>query len=102
MRVIQWKKQAVNDLIKIGRHIAEDSPTNAFNLMDLIESKVTPLGVYPELGRTGRKRGTRELIVHENYFVIYRIVGTSVEILRVKHSAQLWPATAKSTISEPS
>lgn len=91
MPVIHWKKQAINDLIKIGLHIAKDSATNAHNLVDLIENKVTPLAVYPEMGRTGRRRGTRELIAHESYIVVYRVLEKNVEILRVKHSAQQWP-----------
>lgn len=91
MPAIHWKKQAINDLIKIGLHIAKDSATNTHNLVDLIENKVTPLAVYPEMGRTGRKRGTRELIAHESYIVAYRVQEKNVEILRVKHSAQQWP-----------
>lgn len=89
------KKQAINDLIKIAQHIAKDSPANADKMVDLIEDKVTPLAVHPEMGRTGRKRGTRELIAHESYVVIYRLLGGKVEILRVKHSAQQWPKTEK-------
>lgn len=85
MYAIHWKKQAINDLIKIGRHIAKDSPTNANKMLDLIEAKVMPLAAHPEMGRTGRKRGTRELIAHESYLVIYHVLGANVEILRVKH-----------------
>ena len=29
MRVIHWKKQAINDLINIGQYIAKDSPAHA-------------------------------------------------------------------------
>jgi addiction module RelE/StbE family toxin len=39
----------------------------------------------------GRIKDTRELVVHPNYIVIYRIVGKAVEVLRVKHAAQKWP-----------
>lgn len=86
-----WKKQAINDMVKIGRHIALDSPVNAEKTVDLIENKVGPLAEHPEMGRTGRKRGTRELVAHENYIVIYRVMPATVEILRVKHVAQQWP-----------
>ena len=82
---------AVNDLIKIGLAIAEDSPINAAKMVDLIEGKVTPLAKHPDIGRVGRKRGTRELVVHDSYLVIYREVPAKVEILRVKHTAQQWP-----------
>lgn len=88
---IFWKKQAISDLVKIARHIALDSPANAEKTVDLIESKVGPLASHPEMGRTGRKPGTRELVAHENYIVIYRVTPEQVEILRVKHVAQRWP-----------
>lgn len=91
MHVIYWKKQAINDLIKIGQHVAKDSPANAEKMIDLIEGKVTPLTAHPHIGRTGRKRGTHELVAHESYVVIYRVLTKKIEILRVKHTAQQWP-----------
>ena len=65
-----------------------DSPANAGKMIDLMEEKVTPLAVHPHIGRTGRKRGTYELVEHESYVVIYRILVKKIEILRVKHAAQ--------------
>lgn len=91
MHVIHWKKQAINDLIKIGKQIAKDSQVNADKMVNLIEDKVKPLAEHPDMCRLGRKRGTRELVAHENYLVIYRVLPESVEILRVKHAAQQWP-----------
>lgn len=91
MHIIQWKKQAINDLVKIGRKIKLDSPANAEKIVAMIEAKVTPLATYPDMGRVGRKRGTRELVAHENYIVIYRALKNTIEILRVKHTAQQWP-----------
>lgn len=91
MHVLHWKKQAIDDLIKIGQYIAKDSPTNAAKMIDLIEGKVTPLATHPWIGRAGRKRGTYELVVHEHYLVIYRVLARKIEILRVKHTAQQWP-----------
>jgi toxin ParE1/3/4 len=93
VRVVHWKKQAVNDLIRIGQHIARDSPTNAGKMIDLIEDKVTPLAAHPYLGRIGRKRGTYELVAHESHIVIYRVVDKKIEVLRVKHTSQQWPPT---------
>ncbi|WP_317202696.1 type II toxin-antitoxin system RelE/ParE family toxin [Janthinobacterium sp.] len=91
MHLIHWKKQAINDLIKIGQYIAKDSPANAGKMIDLIEEKVKPLAAHPRIGHTGRKRGTYELVAHENYVVIYRVLAKRIEILRVKHTAQQWP-----------
>jgi toxin ParE1/3/4 len=82
-------------LIKIGKHIAEDSPANAGKMIDLVEGKVTLLAAHPNIGRAGRKRGTNELVPHENYVVIYRILAKKIEILRVEHTAQQWPPATK-------
>jgi addiction module RelE/StbE family toxin len=92
VHLVHWKKQAINDLIRIGKRIAKDSPVNADNMVDLIEDKVRMLADHAELGRIGRKPGTRELVPHESYVVIYRVVpAKKVEILRVKHTSQQWP-----------
>jgi toxin ParE1/3/4 len=88
---IEWKKQAYNDLLAIAEYIAQDSPDSADKLVDDIEAKVERLREHPTLYRAGRKRGTRELVAHENYLVIYRVKEETVEILRVKHAAQQWP-----------
>lgn len=92
MYVVRWKKQAINDLIKIGRFIAKDSPANAEKMTSLIEEKLQPLTAYPHIGRPGHKRGTYELVAHEHYLIIYRVSATDVDVLRIKHTARLWPA----------
>lgn len=72
-------------------HIAQDNPVAALELDELFEQKADQLIAHPELYRAGRKRGTREMVVHPHYIVIYRVQGETVEILRVKHTAQQWP-----------
>lgn len=53
--------------------------------------RVGELAQHPKVYRAGRVRGTRELVVHPNYVVVYRIAGGEIEILRVLHSARQWP-----------
>lgn len=89
MHKLEWKKQARADLLKIVQHIAEDDA--AERLADAIEAKANSLMKHPKLYRIGRKRGTRELVAHPNYILIYRIEGQTVVVLRVKHVAQQWP-----------
>lgn len=91
MHKLVWKKQARADLLDIVQHIAQDNPDAAEKLADAIEAKANNLCAHPKLFRVGRKRGTRELIAHRNYLVIYRIRGEIIEILRVKYAAQQWP-----------
>lgn len=88
MLSLVWKKQSRNDLIKIVEYISQGNPDAAEKLADDIETKAEKLRKHPNLFRVGRKRGTRELVAHENYLVIYRVQGDTVEILRVKHVAQ--------------
>lgn len=91
MYQLEWKKQAKNDLLRIIEYIAEDNEHAAERFADLIESKAEKLRHRPQLYRTGRQRGTREMVVHPHYLVVYRIRKTTIEILRVKHTAQRWP-----------
>ena len=59
--------------------------------MDEIEIKVTKLASRPKLYRSGRVSGTREMVVRPNYIVIYTETPSGVLVLRVLHSARLWP-----------
>lgn len=72
-------------------YVAQDAPLAALELDELIELKAEQLLERPQLYRAGRKRGTREMVVHPHYIVIYRVSKDLVEILRVKHSARQWP-----------
>lgn len=86
-----WKKQASLDLLNLVEHIAQDNPDAAEALANDIEAKAEKLRTFPEMFKLGRKRGTRELVAHKNYIVVYRVTNSQVEILRVKHAAQQWP-----------
>jgi len=58
----------------------------------LVVSATRNLAAYPELGRPGRRRGTRELVASGTpYIVVYRLRLSSVRVLAVMHGAQRWP-----------
>ena len=86
-----WKPKAIDDLKNITAYIAQDNPRAAVETGDMLIQKAGRLDEYPELGRAGRMKGTRELVVHHNYVLIYRVTGETVEVLRVKHSSMRWP-----------
>jgi len=52
---------------------------------------VLPLRDHPDLYRVGRVDGTREMVVHPNYIVIYRVRPDHVEILAVLHARRRYP-----------
>ena len=57
-----------------------------------IATQVLVLVRFPEGGRLGRIEGTRELIVRRTpYIVAYRVEKDCIRVLRILHSAQLWP-----------
>jgi len=53
---------------------------------------VEALAQFPNQGRTGRKSGTRELVLSGSpYIAMYRLHRDAIEILRILHGAQSWP-----------
>lgn len=89
--MLLWKPAAIADRKSITAYIAQDNPRAAIDVGDMLIEKAAQLDHNPMQGRIGRVKGTRELVVHPNYILIYRIVGKIVEVLRVKHAAQRWP-----------
>ncbi len=93
---IIWRPIAEVDLDNIIDYIAQDNPNKAEVFGRELRDKTLPLAQYPKLGRTGRpgqKTLIRELVAHRNYIIFYRVLSeaNTVEILRIKHSAQQKP-----------
>lgn len=87
---------AKEDLRAIVRYIARDNPTRAKSFGKELRNKTKPLAHYPELGHVGRPGlpdWLRELVVAPHYIVFYRVQSETrtVQILRVKHTAQQLP-----------
>lgn len=89
---LRWTEPAVHDLTQICDYIEQHgSPGSARRVALSIYESVSGLADFPERGRTGRKPGTRELVlVRLPYVAIYRIRHDVVEILRILHGAQNW------------
>lgn len=89
---IAWSPAAIADRDAIFDYIETDSPRAAIAVDERIEAAVVRLAQYPESGRPGRVEGTRELVVNDAPYILpYRVDGDIVRILRVLHSARLWP-----------
>ncbi len=56
-----------------------------------IRQKSFVLEQHPGMGRAGRIIGTRELVVHKNYVLIYRVRSERVEVIEVLHTAKKFP-----------
>jgi toxin ParE1/3/4 len=90
---VRWRRLAAADLDAIVDYIARDNAIAAMALGDTVVRRVAELAEQPKLYRSGRVRGTREMVVHPNYIVVYRIKRDEIEIVRVLHAAQQWPPT---------
>ena len=86
-----WTRKALENLDQIAAYIGQDNPARASSFVGEIKKKTELLLEFPALGRPGRVPGTRELVVHDNYVVPYRVKGDMVQIIRVQHVARLWP-----------
>jgi addiction module RelE/StbE family toxin len=93
MRLV-WTELAVNDLAAARAYIAQDNPSAAEHQVARVLAAIAGLLRFPEIGRPGRRAGTRELVINRTpYIAAYRLRGDAIEILRVMHSRQRWPDT---------
>ena len=89
---IRWTRRATSALTAIRSNIATDDPVAAQALWSRVRTYVdTKLADHPMMGRPGRVKGTRESVIHPSYILVYRVTGETIEILTVRHTAQIWP-----------
>ena len=86
-----WRAAARSDLASIVRYIADRDPSAARRMKAVIETAVLPLAEHPYLFRSGRAPGTRELVAHPNYVIVYRVLADRIEIVNVVHARQQYP-----------
>jgi toxin ParE1/3/4 len=81
---IVWTDQALADLSEIEQYIEQDKPAAAQRVAAHLLSSVEHLAEFPQLGRPGRRPGTRNLIIPP-YVISYRVRAQRLEILSVWH-----------------
>jgi toxin ParE1/3/4 len=82
---------ALEDRRAIYEHVESDNPPAAIRLDELLRDQAGRLSSHPRIGRPGRIAGTRELVAHQNYVIVYDITPDCVRVLRVLHAARMWP-----------
>ena len=91
MLPIVWTEAAQRDLDEIVAYIAADNEAAAYLLQERIELSVQPASHHPYMFRSGKVDGTREIVAHPNYLVIYRITVTHIQVEAVIHARQKYP-----------
>ena len=89
MSTVVWLDEAVEDLKKVGVHIAEDDTEAAYRVLIKIKATADSLLLYPEIGRVGRVEGPREVVVNDIPYVLpYQITNKNIRILAVMHTSR--------------
>jgi toxin ParE1/3/4 len=94
MLLIVWRKRARKNLAAIIEFIANENPAAAIKIKGIIESSILPVAEHPYIYKTGRESGTRELVAHPNFIIVYRVTSTSIEVVSVLHARQEYPKSS--------
>ncbi|MDI2111779.1 type II toxin-antitoxin system RelE/ParE family toxin [Commensalibacter nepenthis] len=90
---LEWRPATEIDRDNIAEYIAKDNPRSAIAL-DLEFAKKAELArANPAMYRVGRISGTREIVVQNNYVMVYKVDNKAkiITILRILHAAQQFP-----------
>ncbi|WP_061291228.1 type II toxin-antitoxin system RelE/ParE family toxin [Azotobacter vinelandii] len=92
MKVL-WVQAAQQDRADIVEYIAIENPRAALKMDDLFGEAAARLADFLKIGKIGLIPGTRELLPHESYRLVYELdeVGETVWIMAVVHTARQWP-----------
>lgn len=88
---VVWAEDARSDLRAILAYIAERNAGAAETLRDLLESSADRAARFPLAWRAGRRPGTREMVVHPNYILVYRVETDRIRIVNVVHTSRQYP-----------
>ncbi len=87
-----WSPKALLQLEGLWDFIADDSKAAADSVVERILLSVDLLKTQPEMGRSGRVAGTRELVIPRTpYFIVYRVKRGGLELIALLHGSQRWP-----------
>ena len=88
---ILWTPEAEQDRADIFDHITATNPRAAIRLDGLFSETAAKLSEFPMLGRVGAVAGTREVLPHESYRLIYEIDAGTLWVLALVHTVRRWP-----------
>jgi toxin ParE1/3/4 len=88
-KLLEWSIRSSVNVAEIREYIASKNPTASESVLAEIRISANGLREFPMLGHTGRRSGTRELVLPKYPFtIIYRLTSTKVIIVAVIHQAR--------------
>ena len=88
---VAWTPEALRDRRSIWEYIASENPGATAGMDELFSIAAARLGDFPSLGKAGIIPGTRELVPHESYRLVYEVEGETVWVLALVHTSRQWP-----------
>jgi len=89
---VEWKASANADLLDILDSVSEHNEQAAERLFDRIQYDLEHAAEHPYLFKPSRRiSGMREIVVHPNYVVFYRVTATCIEVVNVVHARREFP-----------
>ena len=91
---LAYSAPALRDLQSIYRHIAAESPSNAYRFVTAIEDRCELIVSAPLSGRlrADLRPGIRIVPFRRRVVIAYRVAGTSIDILRIFYGGQDYEA----------
>ncbi len=86
-----WTPEAYADRDAIWLYISQDNPVAAAKLDEKFSEAAKNLTDIPFMGKEGMIKGTRELLPHPNYRMVYEVHDDTIWILAIVHCARRWP-----------
>ena len=89
MAEVIWSPQSLQDLESIKSFFAGDSPHYAGLLVQRLVAALERLAAFPNSGRVVPEFGDPKMreVLWRNYRLVYRLAGSSVEIVTVFHGS---------------
>jgi addiction module RelE/StbE family toxin len=90
---VLWTPAALRDRADIVDYIAIENPRAALGIDELFSEAAARLADFPRIGKPGLIPGTRELLPHQSYRLVYELEEPeeTVWILALVHTARQWP-----------
>ena len=87
-----WSQTAEESLQRNIEYYAKEDPMTAYRIFDAVLEGAEVLDDHHNIGRVGRIKGTRELVINGTPFIlVYQCNPNEIVILNLLHGAQKWP-----------
>ncbi len=88
-KLLEWSIRSLSNVEGIKEYIEANNPTAARKVLGEIRRAAHGLIDFPMIGHTGRRAGTRELVIDRfPYLIIYRLTVKKILIVAVIHQSR--------------